>query len=299
MKKTIIILIVLVLVGFGFYYFAKKSTKQGAQNNQPTTENVETQEPAPIVEENKPESVIGKSVENRDITAYHFGQGEKELLLIAGVHGGYAWNTALLGYEIVDYLKANPTAVPSNVKVTVVPVLNPDGLNKTVGSAGRFVLADVPTAPNSTVSGRFNANEVDLNRNFDCEWQASGKWQNKTVSGGTAPFSEPESMAVKSYVEANTPAGVVVYYSAAGGVFASSCNNGVSTATKDLMNKYAVASKYPAQVDFDFYNITGDMINWLAKNNIPAISVLLTNHTSTEWAKNWAGIEALIAHIAQ
>ncbi len=45
------------------------------------------------------------------------------------------------------------------------------------------------------MSGRFNANDVDLSRNFDCNWQASALWQNKKVSGGNAVFSEPESVA--------------------------------------------------------------------------------------------------------
>ena len=38
------------------------------------------------------------------------------------------------------------------------------------------------------------------------------------------------------------------------------------------------------------------MTNWLAKNSIPAISVLLTNHTDTEWSKNLAGIQALLTY---
>ncbi|MEK7201085.1 MAG: M14 family zinc carboxypeptidase, partial [Patescibacteria group bacterium] len=76
-----------------------------------------------------------------------------------------------------------PTIVPANIKVTVIPVLNPDGLNKTVGTPGRFTQASVPTASGATVSGRFNAHTVDLNRNFDCDWQASATWQNKAVSG--------------------------------------------------------------------------------------------------------------------
>ena len=45
-------------------------------------------------------------------------------------------------------------------------------------------------------SARFNADGVDLNRNFDCDWAPTGTWQNKTVSGGTAAFSEPEAAAI-------------------------------------------------------------------------------------------------------
>jgi hypothetical protein len=52
------------------------------------------------------------------------------------------------------------------------------------------------------VSGRYNGNTVDLNRNFDCDWQASGVWQSTQVSGGSKAFSEPEpSLAIKTYVE--------------------------------------------------------------------------------------------------
>ncbi len=41
------------------------------------------------------------------------------------------------------------------------------------------------------------------------------------------------------------------------------------------------------------------MVNWLAKEKVPAISVLLTTHDDTEWQKNKAGIEALLKHFAQ
>mgnify|MGYP001574883039 FL=1 len=106
-------------------------------------------------------------------------------------------------------------------------------------------------------------------------------------------------MGVKNYVETNKPRAVVVWYSSAGGVFASSCHNGVSAETNTLTKKFADASGYPGYQSFNFYEITGDMVNWLAKENIPAISVLLTNHTDTEWAKNQKGVEALLTYYAR
>ncbi|MDO8492081.1 MAG: hypothetical protein Q7S34_00375, partial [bacterium] len=128
------------------------------------------------------------------------------------------------------------------------------------------------------------------------DWQSVGKWQNKNVSGGNNAFSEPESLAFKNYVETNKPRAVVAWYSAAGGVFASNCHSGVSPETSTITKKFSDASGYPAHETFDFYEITGDMVNWLAKNNVPAISVLLTNHTDTEWPKNQAGILALFKY---
>ena len=92
---------------------------------------------------------------------------------------------------------------------------------------------------------------------------------------------------------------MVVWYSAAGGVYASSCHNDVLPETDTILNTYSKASGYKAYKNFDYYAITGDMVNWLAKNNIPAISVLLTTHADTEWSKNRAGVDALMKYYAE
>lgn len=241
---------------------------------------------------------IGTSADGNPITAYHFGDGDDEILFVGGIHAGYSWNTTLVAYELMDYLEDNEDVIPDNVKVTVIPVLNPDGLNAVVGTTGRFMASAVPKDQKETIKGRFNGNTVDLNRNFDCEWQSSGVWQNTPVSGGSEAFSEPEAKAIRNYVEKNKIAGAVVWYSAAGGVYASNCKNGVSDETKELTALYAKAAGYPAKAEFNFYEITGDMVNWFAKENIPAISVLLTNYSDPEWSKNRAGVEALLEYYA-
>jgi hypothetical protein len=304
-----------ILVGIGVliigsYYFIQKSsetisvptpreTNNGVEEDETvaTTTSPVTEEP--VVEEDSTRTLLGESVEERPITAYHFGTGETELLFVGGIHGGYSWNTALVAYELMEYLDENPDVIPEDVRVTVIPVLNPDGLVKVVGTADMFKKSDVSTVPEVLVEGRFNAHDVDLNRNFDCDWQSSGTWQSKTVSGGSEAFSEPESQAFRDYISGNRPDAVVVWYSASGGVFASNCHDGILPETTTITNVYAKASGYTAYKDFDFYAITGDMVNWLAKNDIPAISVLLTTHTDTEWSKNRAGIEALFNHYAQ
>ncbi len=299
MKNTIITLLVIILVGIGVYFIVTVRPKpvDVVQNQATTTSSTELQGGQ---QADKSKTVIGTSVEGRDITAYHFGSGDTELLFIGGIHGGYEWNTVLVAYQLMNYLKKDPTVIPANIKVTVIPALNPDGLNKVVGTTtDNFTKANVSTSADTVVSGRFNANNVDLNRNFDCDWQSTGTWQTKTVSGGSAAFSEPESQAVKNYVETNKPAAVVVWFSAAGGVYASNCHNGVSAETDAITKMYADASGYPAYKSFDFYATTGDITNWLAKSSIPAISVLLTNHTDVEWTKNLAGIQALLKHYAK
>lgn len=305
MKKAILLLVVIGIVGVGAYFLGKNVSRD-KNGGEPvaTTDTAVPDENTMQKEEEVPqpegaEVAIGKSVEGRDIMAYNYGSGDKRILFVGGIHGGYEWNTSLVAYELMDYLKANPSIVPANVMVTVIPVLNPDGLYKVVGTAGRFVKADVPSSQNATIPGRFNAHNVDLNRNFDCDWQAKGTWQNTSVSGGSAAFSEPESAAIKAYMETHPLQAVVVWYSAAGGVFSSNCHNGVLSETADLTALYAEASGYKAYKSFDFYKITGDMVNWFAKNNVPAISVLLSTHNSTEWDKNQKGVQAILKHYTE
>ena len=295
MKKILGTAIVLILIAGTWFYFAQKPTLEPIIDNlEAVVETTTDGEDGSVTDESK--TVIGTSVEGRNIVAYHYGTGSTELLFIGGIHGGYSWNTALVAYAAMDYFDANINLLPENIKVTVIPVLNPDGLYKITGKEGRFVKTDIPTVYEKTIPGRFNANRVDLNRNFDCEWQESGTWQSTTVSGGKNAFSEPESAAVQSYVNSHTPTAVVAWYSAAGGIFSSSCRNGVMTETNNITNAYANASGYSPHKDFDFYEITGDMVNWFAKNKIPAISVLLTTHDDIEWEKNRKGIDALLTH---
>ncbi len=307
MKNAIIaVVIILILAGAGLYFFKpgmfNNEVAVTNQNPTPVTPEPVVTPPAPVAAtppaESKNQTLLGTSVGARSITAYHFGSGAKELLFIGGAHGGYEWNTSLVAFQLMDYLKTNPSKIPSGITVTVIPVMNPDGLFKVTGKEGVFTAADIPADAN-TVPGRYNANNVDLNRNFDCDWKAMGTWQNTKVSGGSAPFSEPESKALQTYVAAHTPTAVVEWFSSAGGVYSSSCGNGISKETSAITKVYADASGYPSHKNYDFYNVTGDMVNWFAKNNIPAISVLLTDHTSTEWTKNQAGVDALLAHYAK
>lgn len=297
--KTIITILVVALIAIGAYLVMPRAGQEPTGDQQATTTATSTATATSTEQPmNEKETIIGTSAGGRPITAYHYGSGDTELLFVGGIHGGYSWNTALVAFEAMDYFDANPNSIPDGVRVTVIPVLNPDGLNEVVGTAGRFDESAVPATREATIPGRFNGNDVDLNRNFDCDWKSTGVWQSRTVSGGSAAFSEPESQALRNFVGSSDPDAVVVWYSSAGGVYASSCHNGVLPETADIMKTYATAAGYSAHEEFDFYEITGDMVNWLAKEGVPAISVLLTTHDDTEWSKNRAGIEALLKSFA-
>lgn len=294
LKQFIVGIVLLALLGLGLLVFIILH---------------KTAPPAPVVAPKVTElkqSIIGSSVEGRRIEAYTYfpaealadegGGGQTHLAFVGGVHGGYEYSSVLLAYKFIDYLNANQDVIPKNMTVTVIPALNPDGVYKVVKKEGRFTAADVPTKPEATVPGRFNAHEVDLNRNFDCKWQAKSMWKGQQVSAGTKAFSEPEARTLRDFVLENKPNAVIFWHSKANAVYASECKQGILPGTIDIMNAYSKASGYKAIKTFDAYAVTGDAEGWLASINVPAITVELATHESIEWDKNLAGIKALFKY---
>ncbi len=293
-KYPILILIILALVGVALLILTKDEEVVHVPVEEVPVLEV-TPEPVPSVD------VIGTSVEGRNIEAYTYGnkEGDTHLLFVGGIHGGYEWNSVLLAYELMDYLEANGETIPNNIEVTVIPSANPDGLYDVIGTEGRFALTDVPVASGPSGTGRFNANDVDLNRNFDCKWKPESTWRGNVVSAGTSAFSEPESVAIRDFVMANSPTAVVFFHSQSNAVYASECTEGILPETRTVMNAYSVASGYKAVDVFDAYEITGDAEGWLASIGIPAVTVELSTHETIEWTRNLAGIQALFRQYAK
>jgi len=285
LSKRNLIIISIIIFCVALYFIYHKPGEEMIVENIPVTETVPFES----------EEIIGKSVEGRDIESYTFGNGETNLVFVGGIHGGYEWNSTYLAYRFIDFLKENSDFVPSNMKVTVIPTANPDGLFKITGKVGRFTVDDAPDTTTSG-AGRFNANDVDLNRNFDCKWKPESTWQNKVVSAGTSAFSEPEAQAIKNFVEDKKPKAFVFWHSKANAVYASECTEGILPETLDIMKAYSLSSGYTAVESFDAYEVTGDVEGWLASIGIPAITVELRTHESIEWGKNLAGIKALVEY---
>ena len=290
-KKLFVAILIIVALGVGAFTLLGRREKPPIEI---------APDPNPIFK------VIGASVEGRKIESYTYlpdggagGDGSKHLVFVGGIHGGYEWNIVLLAYQFMDYLDKNPDVIPNNLTVTIIPSANPDGVFRAVGKEGRFTVADVSKDEKILASGRFNANEVDLNRNFDCKWQPESTWRSKKVSAGKAPFSEPEAASIRDFVTANNPVAVIFWHSQSNAVYASECENGILPETLNIMNTYAQATDYPAVKSFDSYAITGDAEGWLASINIPAITVELKTHDTIEWERNLLGIKALFEYYRQ
>lgn len=237
-------------------------------------------------------SVIGLSAGKRPLTAYQFGNGPNQVVLVGGIHGGYEWNTIVLAYRLIDYFAEQPTAIPETVTLHIIPSANPDGQFAVTGQNGRFVFDDVDlTADN--FSGRMNDNDVDLNRNWDCNWQETALWREQEISAGTFPFSEPETVALRDFFLDLQPSAVIFLHSAANAVYGAGCADTYEPAYA-LATLYGTAAAYPVHESFDYYQVTGDASDWLALQHIPAISVELQTHEALDWEQNVAGLTAVL-----
>lgn len=166
----------------------------------------ETSTPFELADGPRP-TIIGFSLAARPIEAYTFGAGEKEYLIVAGIHGGYEWNTIALANELITRISEDPGLIPSDVTLYIIRNMNPDGEAREHG-----------------VDGRVNNNGVDLNRNFPSrnwteEWDRDGCWIYRPTTAGRYGGSEPETRSVMSFIRSHRIEALISYHSAALGVF--------------------------------------------------------------------------------
>jgi hypothetical protein len=224
--------------------------------------------------------ILGDSVEGQALWAWQFGHGDQRLVLVGGIHGGYEANSTLLAEMLVDHYRDNPEDMIPGVQLTIIPAANPDGLTR-----------------GSDLEARFNANGVDLNRNWGCAWEPTAFLRDIEVSPGPRPFSEPETQALRAFFLAHKPAAVVFFHSAIGAIYMGSCGNHQKADWMgDLLEE---ATGYPYRASFDYYEVSGDATDWLAERDIPAATVELYTRDSPEFERNLQGVQALQCALAE
>ena len=238
----------------------------------PTAQPTEQSLSIDFAEEDTSPFSIGKSVQGSDLWMYKFGNGPEEKLIVAGIHGGYEYNTTDLANELISHIQANPEIIPNDVTLYILPSLNPDGLNRSFGYAGRA-----------------NANNVDLNRNWDYNWKntwnPAGCWAYLPIGGGTSPFSEPETASLRDFIHSHDIAGLLSYHSAALGIFPGGApDTDISVPLAEAIAK--VAPSYPYPPIQTGCEITGQFVDYASSYGIPALDIELTNHKDSDFEIN-------------
>ena len=226
-------------------------------------------------------TIIGFSLAARPIEVYTFGEGKKEYLIVAGIHGGYEWNTIALANELITHLSENPDAIPSDVTLHIIRNMNPDGEARAHG-----------------VDGRVNNNGVDLNRNFPSEnwmkeWDRNGCWIYRPTTGGIYGGSEPETRSVMGFIQNHELEAVISYHSAALGVFPG----GVpwTEPSKKLAQALAKVTDYPYPPIDTGCEYTGTLADWAVENGVgAAVDMELRNHRDTDFEENLKALKIFL-----
>ncbi|MCP5096855.1 MAG: protein kinase [Chloroflexi bacterium] len=255
------------------------------ETNTPVPTDTPTATPTPTRDLGPTWEVIGHSVNNQEIKVVRFGDGEAVLILVGGLHAGFNPASVDLAMRLIDYFEEEPTAVPDNVTLYIVPSLNPDSAD----AIGK-------------VEGRLNANGVDLNRNWDCRWQPDAKWGQQDVSGGFTILSEPETAALAQFILDSEPEGVIFWQARSAGGLSSFGACGITPKVSfPLAQIYGDAAGYNT-ADFEAQVntvLTGDATNWLDDIEIPAVSVLLPDYDDMDWENNKTAVLAVLDDLAE
>ncbi len=138
--------------------------------------------------------VYGKSVQNRDLIAYHFtmnnNKPKKQMLMMSLIHSREWLSAPVVAYTVYNMLTENK-AMLDTLELVVIPVVNPDGYVYTWES-NRYWRKNMGA----------NGKGVDLNRNFDIHFDDKGGASTNPSSDaykGPFAFSEPETMHLKNY----------------------------------------------------------------------------------------------------
>lgn len=225
-------------------------------------------------------SVIGYSVENRPLEVYKFGSGPVHKLIVAGIHGGYEWNTIALADELIAYLYDHPERIPADTTLYILHDLNPDGL-----------------ARGKSIEGRANANRVDLNHNWPYHWAAD--WPREKCSqegifgGGSGPGSEPEVRALTGFIAQIRPTALISYHSAALGIFPGGRPD--FPPSIKLAEAVAAVSNYPYPPINTGCDYTGNLTDWAANvRSIPSLDIELSTHVYTDFDQNLHVLQAFL-----
>jgi hypothetical protein len=227
-------------------------------------EQTQTIQPTPTIEAAERKLVIGKSVNGQEIIAYQYGKGARHIVFVGGLQAGYSPSTVKIAQMMIDYLHKNPNRISSAITVDIILNANPDSLTN--------------RDQTSEVKGRFNGNGVELNTNWDCNWKQDATWSTSLipVNGGSAPFSEPETRALKDFILGNLSSAVIVWQAhatAGNSVSPGGCGE-KSIFSQPLSDLYAKMADY-TPVQYIPFNSTGAIADWFDTQSIPAIDVYL------------------------
>ncbi len=222
-------------------------------------------------------SSIGQSIEGRDIFALKISdnpsqdENETKVLFHAQIHAREVITLenilALISHVCNHYdTDSNITQLVDDREIWFIPVLNPDGALYCAYNDSTWRKNRRDNGYGEDVFG------VDLNRNFAHQWGGKGSsaaYGTQTYRG-SAPFSEPESQALRDFVLSHEFSGVISMHSY-GGLWLWPWGYTIDFTPDDILFR-AIAEElsqlqlhypYVAQSTNSFLPVSGTAGDWL------------------------------------
>ena len=237
----------------------------------PTNTPIPTDTPIPL------ESVtweLGRSRNDRPLQITRLGNGPKQLVFVGGIHGNEPTTQELVG-QMRTYFQENPTLISADVTLYFLPILNPDAV-----------------AENS----RYTPGGVDINRNWDTpSWVRDSPQPDgiRPNSGGTTPFSEPETAVFSDFLleilnnSSTRDVSVILYHHHTGVPDVGSVQPGYIQYRSPLPPSTDLALTLVDLAGYDHlpfwdgpYTPTGEIIQWCTIQGIAAVDVELSRSES-------------------
>lgn len=177
-------------------------------------------------------SVIGTSVDGRAIYQVIMGnpQAGNAIFIMSTIHGREWMNSWILmemlelnlnNWDLIAPCGETYGSVFNGCAIYLLPMVNPDGVEisqngfKAINNEDlRNSLKNMKGA-NNPKRWKANAHGVDLNRNFSTAWNSKidTPVPSSDSYNGTAPFTEPETLAVKAALDQRQFTAALTYHS--------------------------------------------------------------------------------------
>jgi len=221
---------------------------------------------------------IGKSLEGRELWAIkisdNVAQDEPESTVVfVGGHHAREWISVdvpfLLARNLLNVYGTDTmaTRLVNQTEIWIVPMVNPDGHQYSVTTQRLW-----RKNRRNNGDGTFG---VDLNRNYSYQWGGPGSSGNtfSDTYRGAAPFSEPETQAVRDFLQQHRPSSLISYHNFSQLILYPWGYTNSPAPDAPLLNNLAVAMadrirvvhnvSYTPQQSSDLYLASGDTTDWL------------------------------------
>ena len=205
---------------------------------------------------------IGKSLMGREIICMKTGNGAGKLFLAGAYHGLEYLTSALLVRFISEYERSaangerffgcDAGALFDGVTLFTVPMVNPDGVDIAVNGIDltdeyhRRLIRTVGIHDFKKV-WQANARGVDINHNFDADWDRVLDKPSASKYGGEYPNSESETRAVVNLARKERFDMMIAFHSQGGEIYCD-FNGAYAPRSIETAKRMAAASGYEVKI---------------------------------------------------